>query len=328
MSERLPSLSVLMPNYNHGHYIGEALQTLLQQSIKPTEIIVIDDCSTDHSVAVVEAVARRDATVRLIRNPRNMGPHAAVDRGLAEAAGDYVYVMSSDDTVLPGFVEESLTVLAKYPAAGLCWSDNMTLDVRTNVYNRNQLRMCERPCYLSTKALVEAYRRGYIPCLSAHSSVMKRSALLEVGGMLPELHWHADGFVTLVIALRYGACYIPSTLICARILGESYMASGVRQRKLREETHRRMLQFLKLPRYRDVLPDVKTSGAYGFYGLPMLRLILADRTHWDYLTPSLVWRAFWFSGKRTLSAGAPLAARLAYHRSRHWYRHVIRPRFR
>ncbi len=185
----LPTLSAIIPNYNHGHCIGRALRAYLAQSVRPKEIIVIDDASTDDSVDMVEAFARQDPIVRLLRNETNLGTHPAANRGIGAACGDYVHVTASDDEVLPGFVEKSLRVLSRYPQAGLCWSDNMTCDVESKVRNANRLRLCSDPRYFSPDEIVAGLGRNHIPCFSGHSSVIRRSALREAGMLIPELHW-------------------------------------------------------------------------------------------------------------------------------------------
>jgi len=67
------TLSVVMCNYKHGHYIQEALQTILSQSFAPLEVIVIDDGSTDNSVQVTESIAKKNPTVKFYRNVKNEG---------------------------------------------------------------------------------------------------------------------------------------------------------------------------------------------------------------------------------------------------------------
>src|SRR4051812_21669960 len=117
------SLSVVMPNYNHSHYIGEALEAILGQTFRPMEVIVVDDASTDNSVEVIEQFVRRDSAVRLLRNEQNSGPVPTVNLGLKQASGDYVYTMAADDKILPTFFEKSMNLLAQYPQAGLCSAD-------------------------------------------------------------------------------------------------------------------------------------------------------------------------------------------------------------
>ena len=121
------TLSVAMANYNHGRFIGEALEAILAQSLRPLEIIVVDDASTDDSVEIVEGIARRDPIVRLVRNERNLGAVRTIDLGLREAAGDYVFFPASDDRVMAGLFAKSMNLLNRYPEAGICTALPMTL---------------------------------------------------------------------------------------------------------------------------------------------------------------------------------------------------------
>ena len=82
-------LSVILPNFNHGKLIPRALGALLNQTPAAKEIIVVDDGSTDDSVKVIEDIARRQPSIRLIRNATNQGIIASVKSALAVATGEY-----------------------------------------------------------------------------------------------------------------------------------------------------------------------------------------------------------------------------------------------
>src|SRR5437868_7050033 len=118
-----PTLSVIMPNYNHGHFLPEALDAILSQSWPADEVLIVDDASTDDSVEVIEGFARKHASVRLLRNERNMGAVYSGRRVFDAATGDYLYPSAADDRVQPGFFAKSMELLAQHPQAGLCCSD-------------------------------------------------------------------------------------------------------------------------------------------------------------------------------------------------------------
>src|ERR1044071_8971404 len=98
-------LSVLMPNFNHGRFLPEALDAILGQSYQPFEVIVIDDASTDNSVEILERFAARHSCIRLVRNEQNMGVMHNVNHLLNLASGDYLLFAAADDVILPGFFE-------------------------------------------------------------------------------------------------------------------------------------------------------------------------------------------------------------------------------
>lgn len=93
-------LSVVIPAYNVEHYLADCLESLLGQSYLNFEAIVVDDGSTDHTAAIAERYAAEDRRLRVVRQP-NGGLGAARNRGVAEARGDYLAFLDSDDLLVP-----------------------------------------------------------------------------------------------------------------------------------------------------------------------------------------------------------------------------------
>src|SRR5215208_456837 len=112
-------LSVILPNFNHAPFIAQALTALLAQDRPAEEIIVIDDGSSDDSLAIVRRFACQSSAIRLIASPTNRGVVATLRLGAEEARGRYVYFGASDDWVVPGFFSSAISVLAANPQAGL-----------------------------------------------------------------------------------------------------------------------------------------------------------------------------------------------------------------
>lgn len=86
-------ISVIIPNYNRATLIGETIENMLNQTIIPDELIVVDDGSTDNSVDIIRSFG---SCVHLIRQS-NQGPGAARNLGLKASSGDYIQFMDSDD---------------------------------------------------------------------------------------------------------------------------------------------------------------------------------------------------------------------------------------
>ncbi len=87
-------LSIVIPSYNHEKYIGEAIQSVVNQKYTNWELIVVDDGSSDHSVEIIRKYV--DSRIRLIVQ-ENQGAHNAINRGLSEAKGEYLAILNSDD---------------------------------------------------------------------------------------------------------------------------------------------------------------------------------------------------------------------------------------
>lgn len=95
--------SICIPNYNYERYIGETIQSVLDQSYQNFEIIVADNASTDNSVRVVESF--KSEKIRLIRNSYNVGFAPNLHRATEKARGDFLILLSSDDMMRPGALE-------------------------------------------------------------------------------------------------------------------------------------------------------------------------------------------------------------------------------
>lgn len=98
-----PSLSVMIPNYNYGRYIGETIRSVLGQAPAAVEVVVADNASTDDSVAVVRGLG--DPRVRIEVNPCNLGFAPNLERVAAMARGRRMLLLSSDDRMAPGAID-------------------------------------------------------------------------------------------------------------------------------------------------------------------------------------------------------------------------------
>lgn len=89
-------VSIIVTCYNIENTIGYCLESLLNQSYRDLDIILINDCSTDNSLSVVQSYIEKDSRIRVINNTTNLGPGIARNIGLSYAKGDYVMVIDGD----------------------------------------------------------------------------------------------------------------------------------------------------------------------------------------------------------------------------------------
>jgi succinoglycan biosynthesis protein ExoO len=98
---RKPTISVLIAAYNAGGFLHRAVRSALAQTLPPTEVLIVDDASTDDTLAVANTLASEDSRVRIVSLPRNGGPAVARNAGLEVAQGDWVAILDADDAYLP-----------------------------------------------------------------------------------------------------------------------------------------------------------------------------------------------------------------------------------
>lgn len=96
-----PKASFIIPVYNGSAYIAEAVNSCLSSSLRAVEVIVVDDCSTDATVAILEAIAAADDRLKVVKHTENMGRSAARNTGVAAATSDILIMMDHDDISLP-----------------------------------------------------------------------------------------------------------------------------------------------------------------------------------------------------------------------------------
>ena len=117
--------SVIIPAYNVSSMIGRAIRSAAAQTLPPFEILVIDDCSTDHTVEVVKALGREIPSLRLLSTPANGGPSAARNAGLRAAKADWIALLDADDAWKPGRLER-LSEVASATSADFV-ADNLVM---------------------------------------------------------------------------------------------------------------------------------------------------------------------------------------------------------
>lgn len=110
-------VSIITPAWNAGAFVAETIASAQAQTVSDWEIFVVDDCSTDDTVQVVETVAGKDPRVHLVRQPENGGPALARQAGLDRATGRYVAFLDSDDLWLPQKLERQLYFMRQRPMA-------------------------------------------------------------------------------------------------------------------------------------------------------------------------------------------------------------------
>jgi glycosyltransferase involved in cell wall biosynthesis len=215
-------ISVVLPNFNHGRFLGEALRALLEQSPAPAEIVVVDDASSDDSLAIIEAVAARHPCVRLVVNPRNFGAIPTEKRGLELVRGRYVYLAAADDWVMPGFFALALRMLETNPQAGLFCADTVLVDGESG--RRRGYRPVVRPFYRPHAAGPEQARRllrRFDNWILTGSAILRRDALEAAGGLDESCGSFADGYLLRKIAVTRGFCYAPQLVAAWRIFPSS-----------------------------------------------------------------------------------------------------------
>lgn len=163
MIDEKPFLSVIMPVYNGENVIKDAVDSILKQSFKNLELIIVDDCSKDSTRQIVEEIVFDDARVRIISQNTNQGPGVAKNRGMAEARGEYVTFCDCDDWIEPNMYEDLCeTVKSKGIDSVICGYSQDVIDTLTRTLRVQKCVFMKSASLFGRQKVIE-----YIPDIDA-----------------------------------------------------------------------------------------------------------------------------------------------------------------
>ena len=144
-------VSVLMPVYNAEEFLSEAITSVLNQSFSDFELVIVDDCSTDSSLSVIESFAQEDSRIKVVSTKTNSGVTVALNTGLAACSGEFVARMDADDVCVVDRLKKQVAAMKSCDIVG-SWitvidSSGKELFVRT--YSNDVASVINKECPLA-----------------------------------------------------------------------------------------------------------------------------------------------------------------------------------
>jgi glycosyltransferase involved in cell wall biosynthesis len=214
-------VSSIIPAYNARRFIGRALESALGQNVPRSEILVVDDCSSDGTREVVEGYAARG--VRLICRDARGGAAAARNTGLLAATGEYIAFLDADDEWLPGKMARQLDVISSRP--------RMTLvSCRATLIDENGVDTGDIYRGATPASGSEGWRTLLAhPCVATPSVLARRSAIASAGAFNRWLPVAEDQDLWIRLALMGEIGYIPETLVRVHSTPNSLSKAKIRE---------------------------------------------------------------------------------------------------
>ena len=207
-----PLISVLMSVHNGALFLGEAVNSILSQTLTDFEFLIFDDGSTDGSGAMLDAFARQDPRIRVVHQ-ENMGLTKSLNRGLALARGDFVARMDGDDVSEPARFKVQLEYLANHPEIVVLGTSGMMIDAHGRVLSH---------LWRTGDPKVVRWEMSYGNSV-LHSSVMFRRNLIQAAGGYNSKFPYAQDYELWTRLLMDGSeiCSVPQCLLKYRISGNN-----------------------------------------------------------------------------------------------------------
>ncbi|HEY3274477.1 MAG TPA: glycosyltransferase [Methanocella sp.] len=199
----MPAVTVVIPLYNKRSYVGRALDSVLQQSFRNFEVIVVDDGSTDNGAEVVESYA--DPRIRLIRQ-ENRGVSVARNNGVDRATADFITFLDADDEWMPGQLETISGLREKFPDAGLYATAYEICTPDGKKRSAHYYNVPEPPWEGILADYFKTAARGDTPVSTSAVGIPKK-IFQELGGFPPGYWFGEDADLYGRIALKYPVAF-------------------------------------------------------------------------------------------------------------------------
>lgn len=243
----MPKASVIVPNYNHARFLRQRIDSILNQTFRDFELIILDDCSTDNSREIIESYRNSFDSIKMVFNSQNSGSaFKQWDMGISLAIGDYIWIAESDDYSDPRFLEEcvarmlenniglvfshSLEINEATGSRSLSFSDSIRFgnDFQNSYFNTGRSEIQKRLVYENT-----------IP--NASGVLFLKSLYLEVGGTDKQMRLCGDWFLWIKLLLKSNLYFIAQPLNYFR-----YTPTSLGLRLTKRDTFHERLKILRL----------------------------------------------------------------------------------
>lgn len=241
-----PLVSVCIPAYNNAGYIKETIDSILNQTYKNIELIIVDDNSKDNTSEVVKSIA--DDRIKLYRNDKNLGMSGNWSYCLSLCTGEFMKLICADDMLTPDCIEKEVKALVEHPDVLLVESDTLRVDMAGK--GKGTYKRYKKSGVVDGK---EVSKKGFFICDyfgAPLANMFRRSLYEEIGGFDKDFVYILDYEYFMRIACRGNIYIIHELLNQFRIRNDSNTGEVIAgdKTKIYVAEHRKLLE-----KYKDVL---------------------------------------------------------------------------
>lgn len=278
-------ISLIIKNYNYEKYLPDAIESILNQTSKPDEFIIIDDGSTDESQNIIQGYADKHPEIIFLKNEKNMGICATTNKAIKQASHDFITLLASDDIYLPTYIEETRAAFEKFPTAGIFCSDFAYFeeDNLKEVINFPKAFTSPDTTFLKAYPLIKAMRTHKF--WISNPALFRRDLFEKYGGYMPDLEMYMDFFLFAMMAFDSGVCYIPKTIRAMRVHGNQFSSTLSASKK--KMAWRSMLEKFSTGEFKKFKTLFKKSHLLYLFETPFFYYLLKHPKYWGFADYSL-----------------------------------------
>jgi glycosyltransferase involved in cell wall biosynthesis len=179
----MAKVDVVVPCYNYGRFLAACVHSVLNQSVRDCRVLIVDDASSDDSVAVANRLAEADRRISVIAHARNRGHIQTYNEGIDRVSGEYFVLLSADDLLTPGQLERSLSLLDHDRTLGFVYGRPRHFG--GDVPPKPRLGKPQWAVWPGLEWLEIRYRKA-VNCISQPEAIIRTSALHQAGAYYSE----------------------------------------------------------------------------------------------------------------------------------------------
>lgn len=230
MTENISYVSVLMTTYNSEKYVTETIKSVINQTYKNWEFIIVDDASTDNTYNLISEFCKNDARIKLYKFEQNKGQSYALNFGLKKCAFDLIARIDNDDLMHPDRLQIQVNYMQNYHEVAIVGS-------YVNYINKNGLVVGKgKTDFLSTTAIKTKIDDNHIIGFNHPTIMMRKNIIMDIGGYRGE-YWPADDIDlwNRVIEKGFRIDIMPEYLTFYRIHNDSVSIHSVKNSLLKSK---------------------------------------------------------------------------------------------
>lgn len=254
----MTSLSVLIATYNHANYLPQAIETVVQQSRPPDELLILDDASTDNTQEVIAKYAAQYPFIRHWRHAKNEGVIATSIELFERTQCDFFLPLSADDAIFPGFLELVNAVVEGFPHIGLVTGWHVAVphdwDYRNDDQSIGEIPYWDAHGYFSPQEFLKTtLNQGNGQLAFGSASFLNRKLIRAEELCNPQFHQLHDVFARLCAGARGGSYFLDWLCRAFRVLPNSMSSATSKESWFARA--RDISTHLKSPEYRELFGE-------------------------------------------------------------------------
>lgn len=204
MENKAQLVSILMTSFNREKYIAEAIESVLASTFQAFELIILDDCSIDNTVAIAREYEVKDKRIRVYINDRNLGQFQNRNQAAKYATGKYLKYLDSDDRIEPWGLAYCVEAMKSFPEAGFG-----TFYPDENAEEQLEILPPEQ-------SVVKHFFNKSFLSVGPTGTIIRRDAFQKVGGFDARFGVASDNYFNILMAVRYPVVLLPRLFVYYR----------------------------------------------------------------------------------------------------------------